>query len=166
MYIVGKILKPQGIKGELKVEIITSFPDHFTGLKELFVKRDNHWQTCLVENIRIEGRFAYIRFLDVESRNDAEKLRGQFLYIPAEKLKELKEDEYYIHDLIDLEVFDDAGVRLGKIIGVENYQSNDAYVLETETGESYLIPAVKDFIREINLSSKKMIINRINGLID
>jgi 16S rRNA processing protein RimM len=166
MFIVGKVLKPQGVKGEVKVEIITSFPERFTTLNEVFLKNKDQWNACRIENVRISGNFAYIKFADINSRDLAEKLRNEYLHIPDDDLKELGEDEYYIHDLIDLDVFDEDGDCLGTITDVENYKSNDIYVVQSPNGEQHMIPAIKDFIKEIDLSANKMIIRRIEGLIE
>ncbi len=166
MYIVGKVLKPQGIRGEIKVEIITSFPEHFTTLKEVFLNKNDQWQTCQIDHVRIKSKFAYIRFRGMQTRDQAEELRNQYLYIPDQELQELAENEYYIHDLIGLEVFDESGLYLGEICDVETYVSHDVYVLKTADGEQHLIPAVRDFIRKIDLKNGKIIIRRIEGLIE
>ena len=166
MYLVGKVLKPQGIKGEIKAEIITSFPEHFTKLTQLYINEDARWQAWSVESVRLTGRFVYIKFTGIRTRNEAEKLRNRELYIEKSELLPLEKDAFYIHDLIGLDVLDEAGRRLGSIEEVENYPANDVYVMRGTDGGEYLIPAVKDVVLQIDLQARKMIIREIEGLFD
>jgi len=166
MYLVGRVLKPQGIKGEVKAEIITSFPGHFKELKQLYIKEDDRWQAWSVESVRLTGRFVYIKFTDLHSRNDAEKLRNQELFIEQGDLTPLEEDAYYVHDLIGLVVENEAGQRLGSVMNVENYPANDVYVMRGEDGSEQLIPAIKEVVLRIDLQAGKMIIREMEGLFD
>jgi len=166
MYLVGKVLKPQGIKGEIKAEIITSFPGHFTKLKQLYINEGDRWTAWSVESVRLTGRFVYIKFAHLHSRDEAEKLRNRELYIEQADLLPLDEDAYYIHELIGLNVENEAGRILGSIVDVESYPANDVYVMRSESGKEELIPAVKDVVLSINLDAGKMIIREIEGLFD
>ena len=166
MYIVGKVLKPRGLKGELKVEIITSFPGHFLELKEIFIKEGPDWQSYNVLSAKLTDRFAFLKLDGVDSVELAEKLRKHFLYITKQDLTALGKDEFYMHDLIGLEVFDVAGNLLGTLAEVESYEANDVYVLKDRQGREYLLPAVKDVIVSISLEQNKMIIRKLDGLME
>lgn len=166
MYIVGRILKPRGLKGELKVEIITSFPEHFKELAEVSVKNGLEWQTCSLEAVQLRDRFAYIKLAGIDSIEQAELLRSQFLYISESELTPLKDDEFYVHDLIGLTVFEEQGNKLGSIVDVESYLSNDVYVLKDPDGKEHLLPAAKDVVLDVDLENKKMTIRLMEGLLD
>ena len=166
MYIVGKVLKPKGLKGELKVEIITSFPEHFQELAEVSVKNGLEWQTYSLKAVRLGDRFAFIKLAGIDSIEQAEMLRNQFLYISEADLTYLDEDEFYVHDLIGLSVCDEQGNELGSIVDVESYNSNDVYVLEGTDGKEYLLPAAKDFVLAVDIKSKKMTIRLVEGLLN
>ncbi len=166
MYSVGKIVKPQGIKGEVKAEIITSFPEHFFELDELFIDVNGKLQAYSVESVRISDRFVFIKFSDVHTRNDAERLRNKSLLIPENELLALGEDEFYIHNLIGMEAVDEDGLLLGQISDVVQNESGDIYILKNSDNNEILIPAVKDFIREINQDEKRIVIRVIDGLLD
>jgi 16S rRNA processing protein RimM len=165
MYIVGKILKPQGIKGEVKVEIITSFPEHFEKLTTVFIENET-FQTYLIEHLRMSDRFVFIKFEGVDSRNDAGLLRNKYIYIPEDELTELNADEFYIHDLIGMKVYNENASLLGEISKVETFSSSDIYIVKDLKGNEYMIPAVKDIIKSIDLEKKQMIIRQIDGLLD
>jgi 16S rRNA processing protein RimM len=164
MYIVGKILKPQGIKGEVKIEVITSFPEHFNSLKDLFIKK-GEYKSLHIESVRLEKSFAFIKFSEIQSRNEAETFRGFYLYIPEDGLQPLNEDEYYHHQLNGMQVFSEDNVYIGKITAVESYPQNDVLVVKNIYGISHLIPMVKDIVRRVDIKSQKVTIHIIEGLL-
>ncbi|HID39682.1 MAG TPA: 16S rRNA processing protein RimM [Calditrichaeota bacterium] len=166
MYLVGKVLKPQGIKGEVKAQVITSIPEHFTELKQLYINEDDRWQALLVESVRLTGRFVYIKFAGIHSRNEAEKLRDRELFIEQNDLLPLENDAFYIHDLIGLNVENESGQRLGTITDVESYPANDVYVVSSAGGDEYLIPAIIDVVLHVDLQTRKMVIREMEGLLD
>ena len=164
MYIVGKILKPQGIKGEVKIEVITSFPEHFNDLNGLYIKRDD-FEPLEIEDRRFSKNFVFLKFKEIQSRDDAEALRGTYLYIPEKELYSLDEDEFYYHQLIGLKVFSEENDYIGEILEIENYPENDVLVVRDINKEKHLIPLVKDIIREIDVESQKVKIRLIEGLL-
>lgn len=166
MYLVGKILKPKGLKGEVKVEIITSFPEHFTSLEQLYIMVNNEYKAYAVTKARVSGKFVFIKFTDIDLIEQAELLRNKELYIPESELMELSEGEFYIHQLIGVEVFDLAGTLLGEIVEVENYSASDIYVLKMADGSTKLIPAIKSVVKEVDISGNKMTIDVIDGLFE
>lgn len=166
MYIIGKVLKPKGLKGEVKVEIITSFPDHFETLHTVYRNENDQWIPLRIREARREGAFVFIRFDRVESIEQAEELRNEYLYIPEEELTPLAEDEYYIHDLIGMLVVDEQRNRIGELVQVDAYAGNDVYVIKAPDGKEFLIPAIKDVVKKVDVANKTMIIHRMEGLID
>lgn len=165
MYIVGKLVKPKGIKGELKAEVITSFPEHFSQLKELFIK-DVDYVQLTIESVKFRNEFIYIKFAGVNSREDAEKLRNNYLYIPEKELFPLNDDEFYYHQLVGLKIFSEKNVYIGELKEIESYSANDVFIVESETGEIILLPAVKKIIKKVDLEARKMTIEVIEGLLN
>jgi len=165
MYSVGRILKPQGIHGEVKVQIITSFPEHFYDLTTVFIKSSTY-QAYSIEKVRLSDKFAFLKFRSIDSRNDAELLRNKELYIPEEELRKLESDEFYIHDLIGLDVYDQDDQRIGEIIDVQSFSEYDLYVLKDGQGREQLLPAVKNIIHSVDMKKKKMVIKLIDGLLN
>ncbi|NOX89495.1 MAG: 16S rRNA processing protein RimM [Calditrichaeota bacterium] len=166
MFVVGKILKPHGIKGSVKAEIITSFPEHFLDLEKVFIEQKNQKQAYSIEEVRLSNRFVFIKFVEVNSIEEALELRGRYLYIPEEDLIPLGEDEYYIHELIGMKVFDEHGVLLGTLADVWTFSANDVYVLKTVQGEEKLIPAVKQVVKSVNRQQRIMVIHVMEGMLD
>jgi len=164
MYLIGKILKPQGIKGEVKVEIITSFPEHFEELAEVYLD-DSANSAIEIEKSRFAKSFVYIKFKNIQSRNDAETLKNKYLYIHESDLYPLEDDEFYHHQIIGLKVFSEEDRYIGKIIDVETYPENDMLIIKSEDKEIHLVPVVKEIIKNVDIESQKVTIKLLDGLL-
>ena len=108
----------------------------------------------------------FLKLVEIHSIEEAGELKNEFLYISGDELTELADDEYYIHDLLGIEVYDESGNRIGEITDVEEYSGNDVYVLTRPDGTESMIPAIKDVILNVNITEKKMIIRVYEGLLD
>ncbi len=166
MYIVGKVLRPRGLKGEVKVEIITSFPGHFQNLKTLFAKNETEWKAYSISEASLSNRHVYLKFAEIVSLEQAEKLRGKELFIEHDQLTDLSEDEYYVHDLIGMQVVTEKGKKLGELLDVETYTGNDVYVIKNSSGKEFLIPAIQDIIKNVDVENKILTIHLMDGLLD
>lgn len=166
MYIVGKIIKPQGRHGEVKAEIITSFPEHFHSLSTLFINNSDKWVGLKIDNVRISEKFVFLKFAGVDTIDQAGQLRGEYLCIPRENLENLSEDEHYIHDLIGMQVVDENNALLGEIVDVEILPANDIYMVKLLNGNLHAIPAISEVIKLVDTNSNKMTIHVLAGLFD
>ena len=166
MYIIGKILKPQGRHGEVKAEIITSFPEHFCKLGAVFIKKDEGWLSYSVDNVRLADKFVFIRLAGIDSIDQAEQLRGKYMYIPKDDLENLSDSEYYIHDLIGLRVYDQKNILLGEITDVELLPANDVYTIKLLDGSLHAIPDINNVVKLVDVEQNKMIIQVLDGLFD
>jgi 16S rRNA processing protein RimM len=166
MYSIGKIVKPQGIKGEVKAEIITSFPEHFLELDELSIDFNGKLEVRSIESVRISDKFAFIKFGGINDRNAAELLRNKMLLIPEEELVQLENDEFYIHHLVGMKVYDEEDTLLGTVTDVVQNISGDIFVMKSPDNIEVLIPAVKDFVREVSREKNRITIRVIEGLLD
>jgi len=165
MYLIGHILKPQGIKGEIKVESVSPDTARFYRLNEIFVQCEK-LETYLIEAVRISGRFVFLKFSGVNTRNEVERLRGCEVLIREDDLIDLRDNEYFIHDLIGCRVVDENDDTIGELKEVMQNPSNDIYILIAPDGREMLVPAIRDVVREIDLKSKKIYIRTPEGLLD
>jgi len=164
MYLIGIILKPQGIKGEVKVKSVSPDPHRFNILDEVNII-ENKLRTYSIQTVRISNGFVYLKFDGINSRNDAELLRGKEIFIPENQLIDLETNEYFVHDLIGCNVQDEDGQFIGEITDIMQQSSNDIYVIRDRNGQEQLIPAIKDVIRSVDISKKEIVIHVIDGLL-
>jgi 16S rRNA processing protein RimM len=158
---VGFVSKPHGREGEVCVYSLTDFPERFARGAQLSLALPDMPRITLrvAESRPFKGGYL-IRFAEITSMEAAERLRGGYLQVPIDDRMPLPEDTYYIDDLIGLDVFTDTGKYLGQIEEVILNPANDIY----RVGE-ILIPAVSEFVRDIDLVARRVTIRPIPGLL-
>lgn len=159
--IVGHILSPQGIKGEIKVQVLTDFPDRFTPGELVYI---DGWPLEIVSS-RPHKQNLVLKLMSIDTRQDAEDLRGRDLCIPRSEIRDLPEGEYYAFQLVGLEVVTSGGDHVGRIVDIMATAGNDIYVVQSGRGE-ILIPAIDDVVRAIDIEQGKVTIEAIKGLLD
>lgn len=162
---VGQIINTHGVKGEVKIYPLTDDINRFKKLKYVFRKFDDKYIKVDVEGIKYVKQFPILKLANIDSMNDAEKLKNEYIYVDRENAVKLPEDAYFIADLIGLMVFTDDNKYLGKLTDVFSTGSNDVYEITDDNRKKYYIPAIKDVIKIIDLNEGKMIINVIEGLL-
>jgi 16S rRNA processing protein RimM len=158
---VGRILRPWGIKGMVKVEVMTDFPERFAQTDTFYVG-DDHRPVQLKRSAGHTGSLL-LKFAGYETPEACSELRDQILYIPIEEAMPLPDGEYYIYQMLGLEVWTDAGERLGTLTDVWETGANDVYVVDVK-GESVLLPAIPDVILDVNLEQKRITVHLLEGL--
>ena len=142
---IAKILKPQGIKGEVKALPLTNVLAVFVSLNDCTVAG----KPMHIQHIAMRQGFLYIKFKEVTTRNQAEELRNQTICVDKARLAQAKaDDEFFIDDLVGMVLHDTDGNFVGQIVDVTNYGSCDVFVLDLE-GRRAEAPYVKDvFIKD------------------
>ena len=163
--IIGKILKPRGLSGELKVQLLTDFPDRFGFGKTVLLKKKELMIPCLITGSQVLGDFAYIRLDQIQSIEETKELIGETFVIPFEQLAPPEEGAYYPFQLIGLNVFTEENEPIGQITEIYTFANQSIYEIQKGKKE-YLIPATKNFVKKIDLIEKKIIIHVVEGLLD
>ncbi len=158
---VGKIVSAVGIKGEVKIYPYTDYLERFEELDDVYVGDE----ILEIEKVRYQKNMVIIKFKSIPDRNGAEKLKDKFVTISRDHLRELEEDEYFIFDLIGLEAVDQEGKHLGKVTDVIQNAAQDLYEITDDNATKYLIPAVYEFVTDIDINNGIMKINPIDGLL-
>jgi len=163
---IGKILNFHGIQGEVKVGFSEGTEGFLTQSKIMFIEKNSETITLTPQKVRFHKNFALIKFEEINSIDEVMAFKGEFLKVPKEKItKFLKKDEFYIDDLVGLDVFDNNGKALGKVSAVSKTGAQDVIFVKNEQGKESLIPFVKELVPDINLEEKTLIIKNIEGLI-
>lgn len=162
--IIGKILKPFGVRGELKVEILTAFPDRFASLRQVSIGDDA--KSFKVERAHLHSHtIALVKLAGIDTPAQAAQLRDQLMYVALADAVPLRENQVYLFQTIGLTVKTTEGQPLGKVIDVLDTHANDVYIVHDGTRE-ILLPAIPDVIREINLARGEMIVQLIDGIVE
>lgn len=160
--VVGRVVAPFGIRGELKVRVLTDFPERFTE-RPLYVGDDR--ARFEVARWRPHGaNVAVLTLQGVASRDAAEKLRNVALYARVEDAARLPKGEYYVHQIVGLEAVADDGREIGRVVDVIPTGSNDVYAVQTPDEREVLVPAIKDVVVRIDLKAGRLVIRPIEGL--
>ncbi|MGI6123455.1 MAG: ribosome maturation factor RimM [Acetivibrionales bacterium] len=162
---VGKVINTHGIKGEIKVMPITSDISRFDYLLYVTTNYEGTLKEFRVLKCRIHKGFVLITLKGIETMDDAEKLKGQELLVHRKHAIELEEDEFFICDIIGLDVYEEDKL-LGRLTDVLETGSNDVYIITDENKKEILIPALKSVVLNVDIEGKRMQVKIPEGLID
>lgn len=165
---IGKIVNVHGVRGEIKVLPLTDDPKRFNKLKSAFIssKISENMQTYNFEGVKFLKNFVIIKITGIENPDEANKLRDKFIIINREDAVKLPKDSFFVCDLINCEVYDENGDKLGVLIDVLQTGSNDVYVVRDVNKKELLIPALKSVVKEVSVEDRKIIVELPKGLID
>ena len=163
--VIGKVLKPHGIRGELKVLPLTSRPVQIFSREQFYVRAGQRGGWYRAKECRWQGNYCPLKLEGVETRNDAELLRNGSVEIHAEDRPPLESGTYYISDLIGLLVKTSSGDLIGQLVEILQNSAQDIYVVKRDD-EEIMIPAVASFIKHIDTERGEVIIEPIEGLLD
>lgn len=162
---IGQIVNTFGIKGFVKVNPFVDDISRYDDLKKVYIKRNKELKEMQVEEVKYHKNMVLLKLKGIDRVEDAELLRNSYLEVDRENAIELQEGEYFIADLLGLNVFTEEGETLGKLEDIFNTGSNDIYVVKTEDGKQLLLPAISEIIKEINLEESKIVVHLLEGLI-
>jgi len=156
---VGRLGKTRGLTGEIYVTPSTDFPDRFLSLKEIYVSDRNGWDRMLISSTRMIGARPVLKFRDVDTPEDAARLTNRELAVTDDQLVELPDGTYYVFDLVGCAVCEaTSGRMLGEVIDVRQYPANDVYVIRTGSGKEVLFPAVRPYIKRVDIGERKIMV--------
>ena len=159
---VGRITRAHGIKGEMAVLPLSQITSRFQPGSHLFLGEQGD-KPVTVSSSRPHGQRVLLSFEEVRDRTEAERLRGEFLFVPASSAPELPEGEYWAHELIGCEAVTESGRSLGTIREVIHTPANDVWAADGEQGE-VLIPALKDVVALVDVAGKRIVAKDVPGL--
>ncbi len=156
--LLGEIVRPQGIRGEVKVRHYTDDPDRFYDLEVVFLKRGENYDELNVEDARVQGDDVYLKLEGIDDRNEAEKLRNIQLWVDRDNAVELGEDEVFIADILGAKAFDTKGNPVGVLKDVLTPGGVDVFVLKTPKG-TLMFPALKEVLLEMNADEGRLVLD-------
>ena len=161
---VGTITTTHGVRGEVKVYPTTDDPERFLDLKRVLVDTGKEMVPLTIKGVKFFKNLVILKFTEIDNINDVINYKGMDLLIPREEGVELDEDEYYIADLIGMEVYLEDGTRFGTLKDVMETGANDVYIVKKESGGEILLPAIHECILDVNPEEGKMTVHLMKGL--
>ena len=152
---VARITIPHGVRGEVKLQPLTDFPRRFEETEYLLLADGTR---LVLESARLQRDTVLAKFRGMDTPEVWLPFRHQELYVTEDALMPLPPGQFYIHQLIGIEVFDEQGVALGIVDNVLQTGSNDVYVVKTPSNEEILLPAIDTVVKQIDMTERRMIV--------
>ncbi len=162
---VGVITSTHGVRGEVKVFPTTDDPGRFRGLMAVTLDTGKGQKELRIQGVKFFKQFVILKFEGIDNINDVEEYKRCPLLVTREDAVPLEEDEYFIADMIGMEVVTEDGEAFGTLKDVIGTGANDVYVVESLRYGDVLIPAIKECILSVDIEEKKMEIHLMEGLI-
>lgn len=162
---VGVITQTHGVRGEVKVFPTTDDVNRFKKLKQVILDTGKETMPLEIQSVKFFKQFVILKFKGIDNINDIEKYKRCSLYVTREHAVPLEEDEYFIADMIGMEVCAEDGNIFGTLKDVIETGANDVYVIESAEHGEVLVPAIKECIRSVDIEKEQMMIHLMDGLI-
>ena len=167
---VGVVIKPHGVKGAVKVFPTTSDQTRFKLLKQVrFGRTDSEEdisEVFEIQSVQFFKNQVILKLKGIDSVEEAEKLRNGSLWIPDEDALPLEENEYFLRDFLEGEVFTEEGTLLGTIYDILETGSNEVFVIRTKEQQEILLPVIKDCILSMDPVGHKVVVRLMKGMLE
>jgi 16S rRNA processing protein RimM len=163
---VGHLVNTHGIRGEVKVMPVTDFPEaRFKAGNRLIVSHATLGdREFTVDRVRVHRGFYILHFEGVDSINEVEGYKGGTLQVNVEEQLPLPEGEYYFHEIIGADVYDEAHHHLGVVKEILTPGANDVWVVKRPQKPDLLLPVIDECIRHVDIKQKKIVVHLMPGL--
>lgn len=151
---IAKVLKPQGLKGELKCLPLAEQSDVFSNLTYVYL---NEQKLNVISSVYRLG-YVYIRLENVDTIEHADKFRNAVFYVDREQFGTLQENTFFVDELVGCKVFNKNGEFFGDILGVENYGASDILEVKHKWG-TYMVPFISKVFLDVNIAQQKVVID-------
>lgn len=163
---VGAITSTHGVHGEVKVFPTTDDVKRFSKLKEVELETPTGTTTLHIKGVKYFKQFAILKFEEYDSLNDVESIKGRKLFVTRKNAVKLQKDEYFIADLIGMKVVDPDMQAEGELTDVLQTGANDVYDITLSDGRNFLLPAIADCIKKVDMKEHVITIHILEGLLD
>lgn len=160
--LVGKIVRPHGVRGEVGMSLMTQHPEHLLSVKKLFVGPSH--QPHRVDRMRRHQTGMIVHFTDIKDRDQANLLREKMVYIAIKDAVPLEDGEYYLYQVEGILVVTEEGEELGRLTGLIETGANDVYVVTAPDGRELLLPVIPDVIKNVDVPGGTMTVHLLEGL--
>lgn len=160
--VIGQLLKPHGVRGEMRVRVYTELPERFTWLETVYVGRENP-RAETVDTVRFHKDLVLLKLVGYDDRDAVQSLHGELLQVPESEAIPLEEGEYFLYQLEGLAVYSDEGESLGTLTRVIETGANNVFLVKGVAGE-LLLPDIEDVVLDIDFDQQRMTVHLLPGL--
>lgn len=161
---VGILSSTHGVHGEMKVFPTTDDIGRFKKNKEYFLRTPKGDVPVTVESVKFFKQMVILKLKGFDTPEAILPYKGCSLLVDRAHAVKCEKDEYFIADLIGLQVEDEEGKQIGVLTDVMQTGANDVYVVTDDNGQELLLPAIKDCIRQVNLERQRLVVRMLPGL--
>lgn len=165
MFKVGVITSTHGVRGEVKVFPTTDDSARFKELKKVLLDTGKELLTFEVQGVKFFKQFVILKFKGIDDINEIERYRHCSLFVMREDAVPLSEGEYFIADMLGMEVVTEDGERFGTFKDVIETGANDVYVVDSPVYGEVLLPAIRECILKVDIKEQRMTVHLMKGLI-
>ncbi|MCU0476001.1 MAG: ribosome maturation factor RimM [Anaerolineae bacterium] len=165
---LGDILRPHGVHGEVRVRVLTAYPERLPKLKRVYLgtsPTDPRPAPYTIAKVRFDRQYALVTFAEITDRDTADRLRGLCLMVALQDAVPLEDGEVYLFQMIGMRVVSEDGQDLGEIIDIAETGGNDNYIVKSPTVGEYAIPDIPQVIVRIDVPNRQLVIRPLEGLI-
>ncbi len=162
---IGVITQTHGLRGEVKVFPTTDDAARFNELKEVILDDGKSRSNMTIETVRFFKKYVILKFKGCDSIEAVEKYKSAKLLVSRENAVKLQKDEYFIADMIGMQVKTEDGKPFGTLKDVLTTGANDVYIVDTAEGKEALLPAIKECILNIDMEAAVITVHIMDGLL-
>ncbi len=166
-FYLGKVVRKHSYKGEVVIKLDTDEPELYADLEMVFLNVNNKLLPFFIEETLLQkGNQLRVRFEDISSEEDADKILKKDAYLPLTMLPKLEGNKFYYHEIIDFDLIDKRLGLVGKIKSINDSTAQVLFVVKNDIGKEILIPLVDDFLLKVDRSNKAIYVDTPEGLIE
>ncbi len=160
--VIGYLRRSHGVRGEIILDIHTDFPERIKSGRKVLI--GEKYQPLTFDTVRPHADGLLVSFRGVDTPEEAGKFRNQWVYVKATEVPPLPDGMHYQYELIDLDVVDENGNPLGKLVEILETGANDVYVVRNDAGKEILLPAIPSVILNLDMDQRSLRVHLLDGL--
>jgi len=160
--VIGYLRRPHGIRGEIIMDLHTDFPERIKAGRKVLVGEKH--EPLTLDTVRPHDTGLLVSIRGVTTPEEVGRYRNQWVYVKASDVPPLPEGKHYQYELIDLDVVDEDGNPLGKLVEILETGANDVYVVRDDAGKEILLPAIPSVILNLDMSQRTLKVHLLEGL--
>lgn len=159
---IGYLRRPHGVSGEIIMDLHTDFPDRIKAGRKIYI--GEKYEAATFGSVREHGNGLLVSLRGFDTPETVGRFRNQWVYVKAKDVPPLSEGQHYKYELIDLEVVEDNGTALGKLVEILETGANDVYIVRDEAGKEILLPAIPSVILNVDMEACVIKVHLLEGL--